>query len=161
MKTIRVVGALAALLFATGLLAACGTDEKEEYAQEVEDILQPLGENLQTLGAELSSASDADALATGLGEAESDMEDAASELEALDVPDDVEQVNADLVAAINGFAGDLAEVREAAESGNTQRLQNVALGLPEKASEFEQELNEIQEAAVEAGVPIEDPGEGE
>lgn len=158
MKTIRVLGALVVLLLATGLLAACGSDEKEDYAQEVEDILQPLGENLQTLGSELSSASDADALAEGLGEAESDLEGAASELESLDVPDDVEEVNADLVSAINGFAGELANVREAAESGNTQRLQDAALDLPDKAAEFEQQLNEIQDAAVDAGVPIEESG---
>lgn len=157
MNTNRVIAVLAALLLGAGLLAACGSDEKADYAQEVEDILTPLGGQLQSLGSDLSAASDEKALAQGLGDAEAELENAATELQSLDVPDGVGEVNSDLVAAINGFAGELANVRQAAEDGDTAKLQESALALPEVASEFEQELSEIQQAAIDAGVPIEDP----
>lgn len=157
MKPIRVLTALAALLLAAGLLAACGSDEKEDYAQQVEEILDPLGTQLSELGTELSGASSESELAEGLGQAESDLEAAASELESLEVPEDVQDINADLVSAINGFAAELGNVREAAESGDQQALQEAALNLPDVASEFEAELNRIQQEAIDAGVPIEEP----
>ena len=157
MKITRVIAVLAALLLSAGLIAACGSDEKADYAQQVEDILNPLGEQLQSLGADLSNASDEQALADGLGEAESNLESAASELESLDVPEGVEEVNSDLVAAINGFAGELASVKQAAEDGDAAKLQETALALPQVASDFETELADIQQAAIDAGVPIEDP----
>lgn len=157
MKPIRVFAALAALLIASGLLAACGSDDKEEYAQQVEEILDPLGNDLQQLGAELSGATDESELASGLEQAEGDLQQAADEIEALDVPDGVEQVNSDLVTAINGFADELGTVREAAESGNAEALQKSALNLPQVASDFEDELNRIQQDAIDAGVPIEQP----
>ena len=158
MKTIRVfVAMLAALLLTAGLLTACGSDEKADYAEQVEAVLNPLGDDLQALGTELSSAPDEAALADGLKQAETDLSDAVSELEAISVPDGVEQVNEDLITAISEFTAELTKVRRAAESGNLAELQRTALALPQVASSFEQRLNDIQQAAIDAGVPIEEP----
>lgn len=157
MRTIRIAVALATVLAAAGLLAACGCDSKADYAQEVEEILNPLGENLSELGTSVSGATTAEGIAEGVGNAEEDLDQAASDLEGLDVPDGVEQVNADLVAAIQGFSGDLANVREAAESGDRTALQTATLDLPEAATALQEELNRVQQAAIDAGVPIEEP----
>ena len=64
----------------------------------------------------------------------------------------------DLITAIGGFGDELAKVRDAAESGNAADLQTLALGLPQVAEAFQTELSRIQDAAIEAGVPIEDSG---
>jgi hypothetical protein len=160
MRTTRIAAALAAVLVAGGLLAACGGDSKADYAQEVEDVLNPLGEDLSQLGTTVSGATSTEAIAEGVGNAEEDLDQAASDLDGLDVPDGVEQVNADLVAAIQGFSDDLGTGREAAESGDRTELQNATLELPQAASALQEELNRIQQAAIDAGVPIEEPSGG-
>jgi hypothetical protein len=158
MNKIRTLAVLATALLAAGLLAACGGDEKEDYAKEVESVLEPLGTELQTLGTELSAATDEAGLVDGLSAAETEIDSAVSELEAIDVPSDVEQVNQDLITAISGFGDELAKVRDAAESGNAAALKTLALALPKVADDFQAELSRIQQAAIDAGVPIEDPG---
>jgi len=140
------------------LLVACGGDDKEDYAKEVESVLEPLGAELQTLGTELSAATNEAGLVDGLSAAETEIDNAVTELEAIDVPGDVEQVNQDLITAIAGFGDELARVRDAAESGNAASLQTLALALPQVADDFQKELSRIQQAAIDAGVPIEDPG---
>lgn len=160
MRTTRIAAALVAVLVAGGLLAGCGGDSKADYAQEVEDILNPLGEDLSELGTTVSGATSTEAIAEGVGNAEEDLDQAASDLEGLDVPDGVEQVNADLVAAIQGFSDDLGTVREAAESGDRTALQSATLDLPQAASALQEELNRVQQAAIDAGVPIEEPSGG-
>jgi len=157
MNKTRILTVLATALLAGALLAACGSDDKEDYAKEVESVLEPLGTELQSLGTELSAATDEAGLVDGLNSAESEIDSAVSELEEIDVPDGVEQVNEDLITAIGGFGDELAKVREAAESGNAAQLQTLALALPEVADDFQAELSRIQDAAIDAGVPIEDP----
>lgn len=161
MKMTRIVALLAAVLLCAGLVAACGSDDKEEYAQQVEDVLNPLGEELQTLGDELSASTKPDDLAAGIQKAEDSIDQGISDLEAITPPEGVEQVNDDLIAALQDFNDKLAIVREAAESGDLQELQKQALALPEAAVTFQEDLADIQNAAIDAGVPIESPdGEG-
>lgn len=161
MKMTRIVALLAAVLLCAGLVGACGSDDKEEYAQQVEDVLNPLGDELQTLGDELSASTDPDQLASGIGEAEASIDQGISDLEAITPPEGVEQVNEDLIAALESFNDELASVREAAESGDLKELQQQALALPGAAVTFQDELAEIQNEAIDAGVPIESPdGEG-
>lgn len=144
---------LVALLVACGLLAACGGDDaKESYAQEVEGIIEPVNQSL----AALSDVSTPDELANRLAEAEGDLGAAVSDLESLDVPEGVEQVNSDLITTFSDFEAELADVRKAAESGDAQALQRAASDLPEVASSFESELSRIQEDAIDAGVPVDE-----
>lgn len=162
MKPIRILTFLATGLLAAGLLAACGGDGKEDYAQEVDEVLEPLGEELTTLGETIGQSKDAAALAAGIGEAQDKLNQAAADLEAIDPPSDVEDINADLVAAVSGFADDLGAAREAAESDDPAALQAAIAELPAQAQEFGTELTDIRERAIDAGVPIpEADGSGE
>jgi hypothetical protein len=158
MKMTRIVAVLAALLLSAGLVAACGgSDDKEEYASQVEDVLNPLGTELQSLGDELSASTDPDQLAQGIGEAEDTIDQGISDLEAITPPEGVEQVNEDLISALQSFNDELASVRKAAESGDLEQLQKEALALPDAAVQFQADLSDIQQAAIDAGVPIEPP----
>jgi hypothetical protein len=165
MKLMRLLAVLAALGLSAGLLAACGGDEdddglsNEEYAAEIQTVLEPLGENLQSLGATISQAQETEALAEGVGEAQAELEEAAASLEEITPPEGVEQVHADLISAISGFADTLEATRDAAERDNVAELQAAAAELPGEAQEFAAELQRIQQEAIDAGVPI-SPEEG-
>lgn len=156
MKPIRIATLFAAGLLAAGLIAACGGDSKEDYAQEVEDVLRPLGDDLTALGQTIGESENATALAAGIGEAQDQLDQAAADLEAIDPPGGVEDVNADLIAAISGFADDLGAAREAVEADDAAALESAITELPAQAQEFSVELGEIRQRAIDAGVPIED-----
>ena len=51
----------------------------------------------------------------------------------------------------------MSAVRTAAEDGDLAELQKQALELPTAATDFQAELTQIQQDAIDAGVPIEDP----
>jgi chromosome segregation ATPase len=161
MKPIRIVAALTAVLLAAGLLAACGGDDgtsKEDYAQEVEDVLEPLGTELSKLGQTISESEDSAALAAGISEAQGELDQAAADLEEIDPPSDLEDVNADLVAAISEFSDNLGAARDAAEADDKEALRSAITDLPVQAQEFSAKLGEIRQRAIDAGVPIEDDG---
>jgi hypothetical protein len=161
MKLTRIAAVIAALMLSTALLVACGgDDDKETYAQDVEDVLTPLGDTLTSLGTDVSSSSDPKQLAEGIGEAEDAIESSIGDLEAITPPEGVEDVQNDLIDALQSFSDELATVREAAEKGDLAELQKAALNLPQAAADFQTQLTDIQNAAIDAGVPIEDP-EGE
>lgn len=171
MKTMRLFGLLAVLALAAGSLVACGGDEEtdttstepgvttepltpEAYAEEVRVVLEPLGDNLQELGGSLRETDDPQVLAEGIGEAQQELRDSVEQLESVTPPEEVEQVHEDLIAAIEGFADTLEDTRQAAEDENVEELQAAALELPGAAQEFAAELQRIQEAAIDAGVPL-------
>ena len=161
MKLTRIAAVVAALLLSTAFIAACGgSDDKEQYAQDVEDVLTPLGTTLTDLGTDVSSSTDPQQLAEGIGQAEDAIESSIGDLEAITPPEGVEGVQEDLIAALQGFSDELATVREAAEKGDLAELQKAALNLPQAATEFQTQLTDIQNAAIDAGVPIEDPEGG-
>ncbi len=152
----RPLAALAALLLGAALLAACGggSDPKQEYAQQVHDVLAPLGQQLTDLGASLSSSTDPQQIDKGVQQAQGDLDGAIGDLEAIDPPSDVTQINDDLIAALSDFNDELADVHAAASKGDLAELQKQALQLPDAAKQLQTKLNDIQNAAIDAGVPI-------
>ncbi len=152
----RPLAALAALLLGAALLAACGggTDPKQEYAQQVHDVLAPLGQQLTDLGSSLGASTDPQQIDEGVQQAQSDLDGAIGDLEAIDPPSDVAQINDDLIAALSDFNGELADVHAAASKGDLAELKKQALQLPDAAKQLQTKLNDIQNAAIDAGVPI-------
>lgn len=154
----KLVPLLAVALLATGLVAACGSDEKDEYASDVESVLEPLGEELTNLGTELSNVDSPEGFVEGVTAVQDRIEEGVADLEAIEPPSDVTDIHEDLIASLEKFNSSLDAVRTAAEDGDLQTLQEEALALPQAASEFQTEIDDITQRAEDAGVPVETSG---
>lgn len=174
-KTIRILSLLAATLLSGALLAACGGDDEtttdasattstteasseqldgQEYADAVAAVLAPTGQNLTNLGQTISASTNVEELAASIGDAQEELQSSASELEALNPPEEGVQINQDLVDLFNGFADDLEPAQQAAEDGDEQALTSAAQKIPGDAQEFASQLQQIQQDAIDAGLPV-------
>lgn len=153
---IRLLAAIAATILGAALLTACGSssDPKQEYAQQVSDVLAPLGQQLSDLGSGLSGSADPKQIDDAVVQAQGDLDSAIADLEAIDPPSDVTQVNDDLIAALSAFNDELADVHAAATKNDLGELKKQALQLPQAAADLQKKLTDIQNAAIDAGVPI-------
>jgi hypothetical protein len=150
----------ALLLAGALLLAACGgEDDKEQYAEDVQGVLDPLGDELQTLGTELQGVDSPAGFAAALQGVEDRIDESVAELESIDPPEDVTEIHADLISALETFNASLEGVRESADDGR-QALQAAAADLPVAALEFQRQMTEVTQRARDAGVPVEPEGVG-
>ena len=160
MKFARLAAALLLIPALAFGLAACGSDGKDEYASQIEGVLQPLGDQFNELGPAINGSNDLQATAEAVGSVESSIQSSVGDLEAITAPDGVESVHEDLIATLEKYGDELSRVQNAAESGDLAKYQKVALGLPAASDAFEQRLSEVQDAAIDAGVPIQDDSDG-
>jgi hypothetical protein len=148
---------LAGALATLALIAGCGGDDgvsPEEYSDEIQQVLEPLGSELQTLGSEVQGVRDADAFAAAITDVQETLEQGIGELEAIEPPSDAEAAHDDMIAAFESFRESLGGVREAAEEGDVDALQEAAAQLPQAALDFQSELSDVTERLEEAGVPV-------
>lgn len=154
----KLPAALLAFVALAGLwLGACGGDDeadRDQYAQEVQSVLSGLSADLRDLGDQLGGSGKSTDLASGLDQARTDLDETAAELEDLDVPDDLTEVNDDLVAAIRNFSSELGGVIELADSRNPQDLQQANADLLELVAQFQAAINAARQKASEAGLTI-------
>jgi hypothetical protein len=117
----RLAGLLVAALL---LLAGCGGDDrlsKEEYQGEVQGVGKTLGDALG--GIDTSSAGGLDEVGGQVTGLQTALREAADDLDDLSPPADVEDAHEKLVDGIRGFADDLEQLAEAAESGDLTAIQ--------------------------------------
>ena len=144
---------VAGLLVVGALVAGCGGGlSEDEYREEVEGVLAPLGEDLQAIGAETSSQTTPEGVAEGLGEAETALETGATDLEEIDPPDELQEPHDNLVTAVSDFEQATADAREGAESGD---LEAVATEYVTAATDFQQDVTEVVQEFEDAGLEIE------
>ncbi len=148
----RKIHAVAGFLAVGALVAGCGGGlSEDEYREEVEGVLTPLGEELQTIGSETSSQTTAEGVADGLGEAEGALETGVTDLEELEPPDDLQEPHDALVTAVSDFEEATASAREGAESGD---LEAVATEYVTAATDFQQELTDVVQQFQDAGLEL-------
>lgn len=152
----KLLAALLAFVALAGLwLGACGGGaDRDEYAQEVQSALSGLSADLRDLGDQLGSSAKSAELASGLDQARTDLDETAAELEDLDVPDDLVDVNDALVAVIRNFSSELGAVVELAQSGNQQDRQQANADLLGLVARFQAGINAVRQKAAKAGLTI-------
>ena len=108
-----------------------------------------------TLGAAAQSAQSTDEITSSLSDAQDAVNEASQTISDIDAPADLEDENADLVAALDGFEQALADAQAAVESGDAQAVNQ----LVSKAQAFAGKIGQIQQRLVDAGVEL-NPGGG-
>lgn len=161
---------IAGLVMAGALLAGCGGDDsesdagappeetealsEEDYRTEVEGVLTPLGEELQTIGAETSGQTTPEGVAQGLADTEAALQGGVDDLEAIQPPENLQEPHDRMIAAIEEFLQATTQAREGAESGD---LQAVATDYVTAATNFQQELMSVLQDFEDAGLDVQ-PG---
>ena len=149
----RKMHAVAGLLVVGALVAGCGGGlSEDEYREEVEGVLTPLGDELQTIGGETSSQTTPEGVADGLGQAEDVLATGVEDLEEIEPPDDLQEPHDGLVTALADFEEATASAREGAESGD---LEAVATEYVTAATDFQQELSDVVQEFEDAGLELE------
>jgi hypothetical protein len=105
---------LALLAVAAVALVACG-DGKADYAADVKEIVQPVGDKLQGLGAQLQGDGTPQEKVAQLEEAQTTIDTAADELEGLAPPEGVADEHDEYVAKLRTLADDIGAVTKAVE----------------------------------------------
>jgi hypothetical protein len=144
---------LAGVLAAGVLVAGCGGGlSEEEYQDEVEGVLTPLGDELQTIGTDTSTQTTPEGVAEGLGEAEAALETGVADLEEIEPPDNLQEPHDALVEAVSTFEQATADARTGAEEGE---LEAVATEYVTAATDFQQEVTEVVQQFEDAGLELE------
>lgn len=168
--TRRMLYLIAGMIMAVALLAGCGDDDEsdtsaetteesaalseDEYRTEVEGVLTPLGEELQTIGSDTSTQTTPEGVADGLADAEAALETGITDLEAIQPPENLQEPHDRMIAALRQFQEATATAREGAESGD---IQAIATDYVQAATDFQAELTEVVQDFQDAGLEIE-PG---
>jgi hypothetical protein len=121
--------------------AGCGNAEKNDYVDQVNEIQS----NLQTqAAAEISSAPTSPAQAGKFAEKLQQLfADAADQLEAVDPPEDVADLHAQLVAKVRDVGDQIGKVVDAFNSGNPQQIKQAASELQSAISTSQTELSSL------------------
>lgn len=171
MSLIKITLALLAAIALIGA-AGCGDDDgddtsseettettealsNEEYATEVQDVLLSFGESFSALGTEIQQAKSEEDFSALVGEAESEIQTTIDDFSAITPPEDAQEAHDQILAALEGFAGNLTDVSEAVESGDQTALTDAATELQSAALDFQDELTQAAQSLSEAGIEFE------
>jgi hypothetical protein len=136
-------GRAAYVVAAAALAAGCGGGGDALSKGEYEQRMQALDQELEQGGAALENVESLDNLAAQVERFQGVIRDKADEMDELEPPDEVADPHDRLVSGMRGFADRLDEFRDAAESGDQQRIEEVVGGV--LAGAFEQVSGPAQE----------------
>lgn len=152
-----------AMILALAAVAGCGGGDEaaapeesaplseEEYTTEVQNVLQPLSDDLQRIGSESATQTAPEDIAASLGEVEAALQTGIDELSAITPPEEAAAAHDQLIAAFEGFREGTTTAREAAEEGDLEAL---ATDYQQSALEFQQNVLEVNKEFQEAGIDV-------
>jgi hypothetical protein len=141
MKGFRMAFALGLALLAGALFAACGdTDEKNEYVDRINELQASYAEELSAVGVP-SSLAEVRELATKGAELDAQL---AADVAAVDPPEEVADLHAELVATLEESAATTAELERVVDTTkNTQELQRAITEADRNAQATIDEFNAL------------------
>jgi len=142
-------------------VAGCGDGDdsdgalsKEEYASEVTDILDPLGNELSEIGDAVRASENVQELADSVQSAEDQLQRSIDELESLEPPSEADAANDALIDALSGFQGALNELSDAAQDEDTAEVIGSATQLPAAAQQLQSQLDDVRQQLEDAGIDV-------
>ncbi|MFN8151084.1 MAG: hypothetical protein U0R24_08160 [Solirubrobacterales bacterium] len=147
---------LAVALPASALLAGCGDSEQQRYGDELTAVAEPLNAALIDLGNAIGVATSRGQIEAALDRSEGALESAAADLGELDPPEDAAAAQADLIAAVEDFEGEVKTLQRSVRNDGDREFQRALQEFTSDAQAFAVELGDIRSRLGDAGVTIGD-----
>ncbi len=140
MRRMHRAGIAAIALAAATIAAGCGSEEQNEYVDEVNALQTELvTEVTETVSS--VPPTDPKGFADVAAELQATFDAKADEFEAVDAPDDVAQLHGELVETIRAVGTQIGDAEAGFASGNPRKAQQSALALQEAGTELQTQLN--------------------
>jgi hypothetical protein len=109
---------LALVLAALALLVTgCGTDKKEQYAQDFQKVAENFRTSVEKAGAQVQGNASLKERVPALRSFKASVDKLAADLAGLEPPDDLKKVNDDAVKQLHTLSSDLGDYEAAAQAG--------------------------------------------
>jgi hypothetical protein len=141
-KPTRATAAIAALAAAVAIAAGCGNSEQNEYADEVNELQAELVNEVTNTVTE-AAPSDAKAYREIADELRATFDAKADEFEAVEAPEDVADLHAQLVEAIRAVGEQIGDAERGFASGNPRQAQRAAASLQQAGTELQARLDAV------------------
>ena len=150
-RLLAMAGVLA--VSAIALVACGGSDEpsKEDYAEEVTSVANPLGEELQRLS---ETSGSQEAVVNAYAQAEDQLGDAVQQLKEIEPPEDVAALHDRLVSEVSDYQAATGKAHEAAQAGDAAGINEFI----QASTAFATAMTALSQDFRDAGVPFEAPG---
>ena len=143
MKRFRVAAVSAPILVAAALIAGCGdNEEKNDYVDQINEIQTQFVDDVNNVvsGQTPSTPDDAANLATDLADL---TDQTADDIAAVDPPDEVADLQQELVSTLHDVADQIDSAGDAFSSGNPQQAAQAATELQTATQKAQTDLNRI------------------
>ena len=158
MRGVRSPRALLLAAAATALIAGgagCGGGgENEEYADEIQGVVEPLDSELREIGDTVTGSRSIEEVAKAVNAFEAEIAETVNELEAIDPPPDVEQAHELLIGAFAAFNRAVMRLSQAAESGSATAIIATAEQLQAATRRLRTQLGETEQRLQDAGIEV-------
>ena len=144
MTRLRLASALTAALLALAAATGCGSDT-EEANDYIDQVNEAQGELVRQVIDTVSGAPPTNANAAGEAAAELQgvFESTAEELEAIEAPEDVTELHAELVDTVAAVGEQIGGAREGLQTGDPQQAARAAQELQAATTELQAELDRL------------------
>ena len=138
----RATVTIAALAGALAIAAGCGNSEQNEYVDEVNQLQAELVNEVTDTVAE-AAPSDPEAYREIAVELRRTFEAKADEFEAVDAPEDVAALHAQLVEAIRAVGEQIGDAERGFAGGTPRQAQRAAASLQQAGTELQARLDAV------------------
>jgi hypothetical protein len=107
------------------LVSGCGTNKKEQYAQDFQKVAESFRSSVEKAGAQVQGNASLQQRVPALRSFKASVDKLAADLDGLDPPDDLKKVNDDAVKQLHTLSSDLGDYEAAARAGDGARARKI------------------------------------
>lgn len=130
------------------------SDDSSEYGNELSAILTDFGTSFQQIGAQIQGSENPDDYVRAFDDFESEIDRTISDIEALDTPEEAQQGQDDLVAALRNFGDSIGAFGDELSGGDPDSIQSALTEFQKEATTFQTDATAALAEIADAGVSI-------